>query len=322
MREAWRRGDGTMRIAESVTFGGGGLDRAEDLRRHPDLLAALPARILPLWRGKPAMRGGALAWQGGQAFADHGHPVLIGRAGGAALFARDVSALEIGDMAEEVGAFRDASRQTHPDLPEGAAFTELRHAMLSLSALEAEVAATAKGVLEWHRTHGFCAGCGTETQPGKAGWMRGCAGCGRMHFPRTDPVVIMLVTHGNSVLLGRSPAWPEGFFSCLAGFMEPGETLESAVRREVVEETGIRVGPVRYLASQPWPFPGSLMLGAHGEAVSEAIEVDPEEIAEALWLTREELAAVFAGAHPRILPAREGAIAHFLLRAWLADRLD
>ena len=150
----------------------------------------------------------------------------------------------------------------------------------------------------------------------------GCAGCGRMHFPRTDPVVIMLVTRGNSVLLGRSPAWPEGFFSCLAGFMEPGETMEGAVRREVWEETGVRVGPVRYLASQPWPFPGSLMLGAHGEAITEEIEIDPEEIAEAIWMSREDLMEVFAGTHPTVGPPRNGAIAAFLLRAWLADQLD
>lgn len=311
-----------MKIAETVTFGGGRLDRAEDLRRHPDMLAELPARILPLWRGKPAMLGDKLCVMDGAAFDGIGHPVLIGRDGEAALFARDVSALQIDGGSDEVGAFRDASVQTHPDLPEGAAFTELRQAMLALSPLEAEIAATAKGILEWHRTHGFCANCGTPTQVGKAGWMRGCAGCGRMHFPRTDPVVIMLVTRGNDVLLGRSPAWPEGFFSCLAGFMEPGETLESAVRREVWEETGIRVGPVRYLSSQPWPFPGSLMLGAHGEAISERIEIDPEEIAEAIWLSREEMMRVLAGDHPRILPAREGAIAHFLLREWLADRLD
>ena len=313
-----------MKIAESVTFGGGGLDRAEDLRRHPELLAELPARTLPLWRGKPLVNAAreGLATMDGHAFEEHGNPVLIGRMGDAALFARDVSTLAVEGTDDSVGAFRDATEQTHPDLPHGTAFAELRQMMMHLSPLDAEIAATAKGVLEWHRTHGHCANCGAPTEPGKAGWMRGCAGCGRMHFPRTDPVVIMLVTRGEKVLLGRSPAWPEGFFSCLAGFMEPGETLESAVRREVREETGVRVGRVSYLASQPWPFPGSLMLGAHGEAVSDAIEIDPEEIAEALWLTREELMEVFAGDHPRILPAREGAIAHFLLRNWLADRLD
>ncbi|WGH79489.1 NAD(+) diphosphatase [Jannaschia ovalis] len=311
-----------MRHAEEVTFGGGGLDRAEDLRRHPEQLAELPVTTLLLWRGKPLMRDGALHVVEGPGFPDLGHPVLIGRRGEAALFARDVSALAVEGADDAVGAFRDPSRQHHPDLPEGCEFVELRQAMVALSPLEAEIAATAKGVLEWHRTHGYCTNCGAATQPGKAGWMRGCAGCGRMHFPRTDPVVIMLITRGNRVLLGRSPAWPEGFFSCLAGFMEPGETLEAAVRRETWEETGIRVGPVRYLASQPWPFPGSLMLGAQGEAVTDDIEIDPEEIAEAIWLEREELLDVFAGTHSWITPAREGAIAHFLLQNWLADRLD
>ena len=313
-----------MKIAETVTFGGGGLDRAEDLRRHPELLETLAPHTLPLWRGKPlanAARDG-IAVMEGHAFAEMGLPVLIGRHGAGVLFARDVSALEVEGMAETVGGFADPSEQTRADLPKGTAFVEMRQMMVRMTPLDAEIAATAKGVLEWHRTHGFCPNCGTATEAGKAGWMRGCAGCGRMHFPRTDPVVIMLVTRGETVLLGRSPAWPEGFFSCLAGFMEPGETMEAAVRREVWEETGVRVGSVRYLSSQPWPFPGSLMLGAQGEAVSDAIEIDPEEIAEAVWLTREELADVFEGVHPRISPAREGAIAHFLLRSWLADRLD
>jgi NAD+ diphosphatase len=313
-----------MKHAETVTFGGGGLDRAEDLRRHPEMLSALPVRTLPLWRGKPLLNASrdGLAFIGGPAFTDHGTPVLIGRIDGAAIFARDVSALHVEDVSDMLGGFTDTSEQTHADLPDGTAFAELRQAMTRLSPLDAEIAATAKGVLDWHRTHGFCANCGSPTDAGKAGWMRGCAGCGRMHFPRTDPVVIMLITRGNSVLLGRSPAWPEGFFSCLAGFMEPGETLEAAVRREVWEETGIRVGPVSYLSSQPWPFPGSLMLGAHGEAISEQIEIDPEEIAEAIWLSREDMAEVLAGNHARILPAREGAIAHFLLQNWLADTLD
>ncbi|MEM9794897.1 MAG: NAD(+) diphosphatase [Pseudomonadota bacterium] len=311
-----------MKRAERVTFGGGGLDRAEDLRRHPDQLADLPARTLPIWRGKPALLADGLALMRGHAFAGQGFPVLIGRQDGAAIFARDVTGLSVDGSDATVGDFRDPSLQSHPDLPDGAAFTELRQAMLSLSPLDAEIAATAKGVLEWHRTHGFCPNCGAPTAPGKAGWMRGCASCGRMQFPRTDPVVIMLVTHGDRVLLGRSPAWPEGFFSCLAGFMEPGETLEAAVRREVWEETGVRIGEVSYLSSQPWPFPGSLMLGAHGRATTDRIEIDPEEIAEAVWLSRQELLSVFEGHHPRISPARAGAIAHFLLWNWLADRLD
>lgn len=312
-----------MRHAETVTFGGGGLDRSEDLRRHPEILETLPVRTLAMWRGKPLMNAArdGLALVDGHVFADLGTPVLLGRIEETAIFARDVSGLDVSGVSDALGAFLDPSEQTHPDLPNGTAFCELRGMMTHLTPLDAELAATARGVLEWHRTHGFCANCGTATQVGKAGWMRACPGCARAHFPRTDPVVIMLVTRGNSVLLGRSPGWPEGFFSCLAGFMEPGETMEAAVRREVWEETGVRVGAVSYLASQPWPFPGSLMLGAHGQATSETIEIDPEEIAEAIWVPREELAEVFAGTHPRLLPARDGAIAHFLLKNWLADTL-
>jgi len=155
-----------------------------------------------------------------------------------------------------------------------------------------------------------------------AGWERQCPACGGKHFPRTDPVVIMLITHGNSVLLGRSPGWPDGMYSLLAGFVEPGETMEAAVRREVFEETAVHVGPVSYLASQPWPFPASLMLGCHGMATSRDITIDPNELEDALWLSREELAQAFRGEHPVVKPARKGAIAHFLLSNWLADQLD
>jgi NAD+ diphosphatase len=135
-------------------------------------------------------------------------------------------------------------------------------------------------------------------------------------------VVIMLVTRGNSVLLGRSPGWPEGMFSVLAGFVEPGETLEAAVRREVLEEAGIRCGAVGYLASQPWPFPASLMIGMRAEALDSDIVIDPEELEEALWVSREDLVRVMAGQHARIRPPRRGAIAEFLLFNWLADSLD
>ena len=142
------------------------------------------------------------------------------------------------------------------------------------------------------------------------------------HFPRTDPVVIMLITHGNRVLMGRSPGWPDGMYSLLAGFVEPGETIEAAVRREVEEESSIKVGSVEYLASQPWPYSSSLMIGCRGEAKSDEIDIDPHEIEDARWFTREEIAASFAGQNPNLKPAREGAIAHFILWNWLADRLD
>ncbi|KIT17731.1 NAD(+) diphosphatase [Jannaschia aquimarina] len=310
-----------MHDDQRVTFGGGGLDRAEDYRRHPDQLAKLPARTLPLWRGKPLMNeeGDALVLLDGHAYPDHGHPILIGKVDGHAVFARDVSAMAVRGDTDGLGAFLDPTVQRLPDRP--GAFHELRATMTRLDALDAEIAASAKGVVEWHRTHGHCPFCGTKTEPGKAGWMRACPGCGRQHFPRTDPVVIMLVTRGNDCLLGRSPHWPEGFYSCLAGFMEPGETMEAAVRRETWEETGIRVGRVEYVASQPWAFPYSLMLGAHGHAEPGEIAIDPEEIADARWVSREELLRVMAGEHPELTPARPGAIARFLLDEWLAGRL-
>ena len=132
----------------------------------------------------------------------------------------------------------------------------------------------------------------------------------------------MLITHGNDLLLGRSAGWPEGMYSLLAGFVEPGEPIEAAVRREVFEESGIKVGAVTYLASQPWPFPASLMFGCKGEATTREITIDPQELETALWVSRERLAQIFAGADSEIKPARRGAIAHFLMENWLADRLE
>ncbi|MFN7598102.1 MAG: NAD(+) diphosphatase, partial [Cereibacter sp.] len=214
------------------------------------------------------------------------------------------------------------SEQRHPALPPDQVFAEVRGARTRLTAREAELLATAKALLHWHASHGFCATCGAPSAVAMAGWQRICPSCGAHHFPRTDPVVIMLVTRGNSVLVGRSPGWPPGMNTLLAGLVDHVETLEAAVRREVFEEDCVRIGAVRYLSSQPWPFPASLMIGCRGEALDGAITVDPVEIEDALWLTREEMVTVMAGAHPAIRAPRKGAIAHFLVAAWLADRLD
>jgi NAD+ diphosphatase len=320
-----------MIAAETVTFGGGGIDRAAGLRgdaaRQADLLAG--GRVLPLWRGRVmvAPDGAALGW------VPAGHrvlaaarmpPLLLGLdPQGQGIFAQDISAWDPGALAvaAEPGFF-DQSRQPHPDAPEGWALAELRAVMVALSPAEAELAATARGLIEWHRRHGFCANCGAGSTVSQAGWQRHCPACGADHFPRTDPVVIMLVERGNRLLLGRGNGWPERMFSCLAGFVEPGETVEAAVRREVFEETGVRCGQVRYLASQPWPFPASLMLGCRTEALTEEIRLDPAELAEARWVTREELVSVLADRHPDIRPPRPGAIAQVLIANWLADRLD
>lgn len=209
--------------------------------------------------------------------------------------------------AEEFGAY------PQPDY----AIRDLR-ALASEACLPADelgLAATAKSLLAWHANHGFCAHCGAATQIAAGGFRRECASCGRHHFPRTDPVAIMLVARGETCLLGRSPHHREGMYSCLAGFIEPGETIEDAVRRETFEETGIRVGPVAYRASQPWPYPASLMIGCVAEALSEAITIDPTELADARWFGRKELTAMFEGSHPQgfFLPPPM-AIAHGLVR--------
>lgn len=328
-------GRGGMRLAETVTFGGGGLDRAAHLRRDAAALAGLLAAsgegaVLPVWRGKPLVSGEGSATR--LAFVAKGHPMLaraasapafLGLDDGQARFAADISAWEPADVDEaQIGAFLDPTVQVHPAAREGEVFRELRGVMTLLPPRDAEMAATAKAILGWHRTHRFCSRCGAESAVADAGWQRVCPACGGHHFPRTDPVVIMLITHGNDVLLGRSHGWPEGMYSLLAGFVEPGETLEAAVRREVFEETAVRVGRVDYLAGQPWPYPSSLMVGCRGEAEGREITVDPEEIEAARWVAREEMLEVFAGTHPEIRPARKGAIAHFLLENWLADRLD
>ena len=364
-----------MRIAESVTFGGGAgaLDRAADRRGRPGEVARLAAepsaRVLPFWRGRPLMTPeGRLGW------VPAGHPVLegarapillgivgagpdgggaraaVGASGepdassgsdasadpaassvpsgaGASVIAEASDDPEGPRLAVDLGAWAPAEAapegapQPHPAAPPGHGFADLRAAAPRLSPLDAELAATARALTAWHASHGFCARCGARSHPSQAGWQRECPVCHAHHFPRTDPVVIMLATHGEAVLLGRSPGWPEGMFSLLAGFVEPGETIEAAARRELWEEAGVRTAEVGYLASQPWPFPASLMIGARARALSRELTLDPVEIEDALWLTREEAALAFGGRHPRVRPPREGAIAGFLLRAWLADRL-
>lgn len=328
-----------MKRAEQVTFGGGGgLDRKAQLREDPQALAqawAAPgSQVLMTWRGKvlsqrsdPERGPDELAWittQHPLATACRAEALYLGAsAGGSNLFACDISAWQPDALDEmALASFADLSEQQHPELPIGMVFAELRRIMARLTPLEAELAATAKALLSWHQSHQFCARCGSKSEVTQAGWQRKCPQCQAMHFPRTDPVVIMLITHGDEVLMGRSPGWPEGMYSLLAGFVEPGETLEAAVRREVFEETGVSVAEVEYLSSQPWPFPMSLMFGCRGRATSRDITIDPKEIEDALWINRQEMMTVFAGQHPVLKPSRKGAIAHFLLENWLADTLD
>lgn len=321
-----------MKHAESVTFGGGSLDRAAELRSQAETVSELlqdaSAKIYPFWRGRVLISDGeevlAATLPLNHDLLSHMResPVFLGYDDGSPCFAVDVSAWAPDDLdADGFSKFYDASIYTHPDFEEGQRFVELRGVMTRLSATDAEILATAKALFAWHESHQFCAKCGSKSEMAESGWQRNCSSCNAPHFPRTDPVVIMLITHGNDVLIGRSPGWPDGMYSLLAGFVEPGETLEAAVRREVFEEAGITVGEVNYLASQPWAFPSSLMFGCAGEATSREIRIDPAEIEDARWASREEIARAMRGEHPEILPAREGAIAHFILFNWLSDTL-
>jgi NAD+ diphosphatase len=180
--------------------------------------------------------------------------------------------------------------------------------------------AAATALLLWHARHRFCSVCGAPTQPAEGGWRRDCPACQTHHFPRTDPVVIMLATDGERCLLARQAHFAPGMWSCLAGFIEPGENIEEAARRETQEETGVRCGRVRYLGSQPWPFPMSLMMGCHLEALSAAITVDRSELEDARWFTRDDVAAMLDRRHPEELTTPPPwAIAHHIIRAWVED---
>ena len=227
--------------------------------------------------------------------------------------------------AEEGGNERSALFASLIELAEDAppdetiAFLDIR-LIATQGLLPAEIVGplgAAKSILTWHARHRFCANCGAPSRILAGGWRRGCDACGAQHFPRTDPVVIMLVVDGDACLLGRGAAFAPKMYSCLAGFMEPGETVEDAVRREVAEESGVGVGRVEYLASQPWPFPNSLMIGCIAEALTRELSLDDRELEDARWFSRDEVRQMLARTHPAgfTSPSRV-AVANLLMTAW------
>jgi NAD+ diphosphatase len=289
-----------------LAFTGCRLDRADHIRADPEALAAQMgwrARLLALDGLLPAIdESGALTW-GSLADADPGAElVFLGLDDGKPCFA---AVPERGD---------NAPRMANPAL--WAAMAELNPSDLALYG-------AARSIVDWHARHRFCANCGAATALSKGGWQRDClpetGGCGAQHFPRTDPVAITLVEHTDGrLMLGRGLGWPEGRFSALAGFVEPGESVEEAVAREVFEESGVRIRDVSYVASQPWPFPSQLMIGCHAMADDDAITMDSTEMAEIAWFTRAEVEAVFAGEPgARFLKPLDQAIATHLIRWWL-----
>jgi NAD+ diphosphatase len=203
------------------------------------------------------------------------------------------------------------------------------HALIDLRRLAMEgllpphelaILAQARSLLAWHERHGFCSNCGQPTKAADAGYRRDCAACKAQHFPRTDPVVIVAVRGPRGWLLGRGPKFQPGMYSTLAGFMEPGESIEEAARREVYEETGIQLGAVAYHSSQPWPFPSSLMIGLIAQGITNEIAIDREELEDARWFAREELVQMLEDRHPQGLRVpKPAAIAHHLICASLAE---
>jgi NAD+ diphosphatase len=274
-------------------FSGPGLDRADALRADADALAAL--------RGHPDAR--QLLWADGIP--------LVGEDG-------RLCWSELTDPALFLGLDGDAPRFSAiatKGSDSRAAFPRLAE----LHAHDAPLFAAALSLAGWHSRHGFCATCGSATEIVRCGWSRRCPSCSAEHYPRVDPVVIMLVEHEDSLLLGRQPQYPPGRYSALAGFVEVGETIEDAVAREILEEAGVEVDRVRYIASQPWPFPSSLMIGCVAAARSAALTIDYGELDDARWFTREEVAESLSGqpGAPFLAPPR-WAIARSLLEHWLA----
>ena len=282
-------------------FTGGLLDRADRLRQDPAALAAAlgdwRARLLRMDGLTPALTdAGALDWATLAEAPDDAELILLGLEDGRPRFC----ALRPGVDGGLVPAMRNPA---------------LMGALAALPPGEAATYAAARSLIDWHGRHGFCARCGRATRLAKAGWARACDGCAAEHFPRVDPVVIMIAEHDGRALLGRGPGWPAGRYSALAGFVEPGESLEEAVAREVREEAGVLVDGVRYVASQPWPFPSQLMIACIGGAVDDALNVNRTELEDARWFTRDQVRASLAGDGPFGAPPPY-AIAHDLLTAW------
>lgn len=306
-----------MALDARNTFAGDPLDRAGERRADPGWIAARladpGALLLPLHEGRPLVEpapGGGLrlgyapASMAAALSGDGERLAFLGLWKAVAVFALDV------EDPVAARAFAPYGR-----------FEELRPVLGALPGPEAAIAGRARALFEWRRRHRFCAHCGAPTTVAEAGWKRACPQCGAEHFPRTDPVAIMLAVRGGRCLLGRSPRFPPGMFSALAGFVEPGETLEEACARELQEEAGVETTSVRYLFSQPWPFPHSLMLGLVAEVAEGPERAQPGEIEALRWFDRAQAGRLCAGEAVdgcTVPPAT--AIAHQLIAAWSRER--
>ena len=296
-------------------YAAGGYDRAAHLRKDDAWLTERVghplSRIVPVWRNQSLVVSGqdknpprAAFLTRDQLPGDPANDVFLGQLEDRAYFARDLSAHD------------NPLELIRSDVP--LEFSDLRRVGPLVGNRDGSLMAYARGILYWHTRHGFCSVCGCPTRVEEGGHVRRCSNekCATQHFPRTDPAVIMLVHDGDRCLLGRQKIWPKGMHSTLAGFVEPGESLEDAVAREVLEEAGIKVADVTYHSSQPWPFPASLMLGFHARAVSTEITIDPNELEAARWFDRAYLMANLKGSTEFFVPPRI-AVARRLIDDWL-----
>jgi NAD+ diphosphatase len=296
-----------------IAFSGNPLDRASYKRTDPAWLAAQAARglFLPFWQNRPFIAGGE-----GSGQAAPRASLLSGRSEWESLLC-----VFLGLDGTQPYFAVDLPDDSEPVL-DGGTFQEMRAAAFVLPARDIAIAGQAKALLDWHKRHGFCPNCSHATQFADGGYRRVCPQCGAEHFPRTDPVVIMLPVFINNdgseeCLIGRNKRFPPLLFSAFAGFVEPGESMEEAVRRELLEEVELKVGEVSYHATQPWPFPSSLMLGCYARALSRDFRIDGHEIEAARWLSKAEARARLAGGieDQMKLPVSI-AIAHHLIKDW------
>jgi NAD+ diphosphatase len=298
-----------MDAADLITFAAEPLDRSSDRRVDPGFIAERLADpdslVLPLYRGDPLIRDGRAAFLSATAlgeFRSGAATIFLGLKNGRAYFAVDASAA--------------ASPETAP-FAELGAYVPMREAAGFVPDDDAAIFGEARWLLDWHRRHGFCAVCGSKSETRDGGAKRVCLACGSEHFPRSDPVAIVLAVHDGACLLGRSPNFPPGFMSALAGFVEACETPEACAVRELREEAGVTLTEVRYQFSQPWPAPSSLMMGFIADAKDRTLTLDEKEIVEARWVERDAIRRLLAGERrdDLLLPPRF-AIARRLIERW------